>query len=306
MSQGLPIKKVLVLGHDGFIGRWVTERLRGDGGAREVIGRSYPGTDLTDRAQSAEIAGLSGPETAVVWLAAIKKQLGDTVDVFSQNMAIAANVCSALMEAPPARLVYFSSSAVYGEDVHNTCIDESTPVTPRTYYGIAKYATERLILKSLAGTPTEVVILRPPVIYGPGDMGDAYGPSGFVGAAVRGEPVTLWGDGSELREFLFVADAAEAVRRLTLGESEVGGPVTVLNLVQGRSWSFRDVLAQVERVAGRLEVDERPRSKEKVDNCFRATALRAALPGLQFTELGEGVARTFEAGSAQPEQASSP
>ncbi len=222
---------------------------------------------------------------------AIKRQAGDTLENYEKNVAMAANVSRLLDAKSAGRFIYFSSAAVYGEDVENTAITEMTPVEPTSYYGMAKYAAERLLLKA-AGTRTPLVLLRPATIYGPEEPGRPYGPMGFLRAAMAGETVTLWGDGEEKREFVFIDDACEAVAGL------IDHPFCgALNLVTGRSVSFRDVLAAIARIAPAPATDCRPRSKRKADHGFDAALLRATLPALKFTALEDALKASREAAS---------
>lgn len=253
----------------------------------EVVGLSPGRFDLTRSAE--DLKPFLNPETAVVMCSAIKRQAGDNLENYEKNVAMAANVSRQLEESPAGRFVYFSSAAVYGEDVENTAITEDTPVEPTSYYGMAKYASERLLLKA-AGARTPLLLLRPATIYGPEEPGRPYGPTGFLRAALAGEKVTLWGDGDEKREFVFIDDACEAVAGLL--DHPFCGP---LNLVTGRSVSFREVLAAVARIAPAPMTDSRPRSKRKVDHGFDNTLLRAALPSLKFTPLNDAMAASREA-----------
>ena len=77
----------------------------------------------------------------------IKKQYGDNIDLFKKNMAMIMNLCRVIEERPIKRFIYFSSVEVYGDDIENTDITELTPVNPSTYYGVAKYAGEKLFKK---------------------------------------------------------------------------------------------------------------------------------------------------------------
>lgn len=219
---------------------------------------------------------------------AIKRQAGDTLENYEKNVAMAANVSRLLAEAPAGRFIFFSSAAVYGEDVENTAITERTPVEPTSYYGMAKFASERLLSKA-AGDRTPVVLLRPATIYGPGEPGRPYGPMGFLRAALAREAVTLWGDGDEKREFVYVDDACEAAAGL-LAHPFAGA----LNLVTGRSLSFLDILAAVGRLAPAPATTSRPRSKRKADHNFDNARLLEVLPGLKFTTLDDALRSALE------------
>lgn len=286
------IHRVLILGHSGFIGSALYRLFQERSPEMEVVGRSYPEFDLTRPADILKLGGLLNTATAVIMCSAIKRQFGDSLDACSRNLAMVMNLARVLQDHQVARLIYFSSAAVYGEDAHNIGISEKTAVMPTSYYGIAKLASECILQKVFAtlNNPA-LVVIRPPLVYGPGDTGNTYGPSGFIRAAVHQQPITLWGDGSELREFIFLPDLLAIVCKLTFGPFH-----GVLNIASGRSYSFRTILDQVAALApAHLDIHSRPRTKAKVDNAFDNILLRRVFPDFAFTELSDGLKMTMQA-----------
>jgi UDP-glucose 4-epimerase len=284
------IKRIVLLGNTGFIGRHLEKVFKNSLSQAQVIGQSLPVLDLTKLEDAQKLADVFDIDTAVIMCAAIKRQFGDNLEVFDQNLNMASNVCRVLEKNPVKRFIFFSSSAVYGEDIHNTHITEETPVCPTSYYGLAKYTAERLYAKTIGSQKeSSLVVLRPPLIYGPGDLGKTYGPSGFIKAALNNEPVTLWGDGMELREFIFVEDIVRVVCGLL--DSDFNG---VVNVASGKSHTFQDVLKIVSDLVGEaLDIKSLARTKDKVDNAFDNTHFTCLMPGLRFTPLEEGMRETF-------------
>ena len=276
----------MILGHTGFIGRHIVECFQTCSPEAELVGVSFPPVDLCSREGAEQVAQLLTPDTVIVMCAAIKRQLGDNREVFRQNLRIVENVCETLRQRPVRKLVYFSSTAVYGEDIHNISISEETPVQPRGFYGIAKYASERLLWKVMSSLEqSSLVLLRPPLVYGIGDESKGYGPAGFLDKLLRNEEIVLWGDASELREFLYVKDIARIVYEMT--HSNFSG---VLNPVSGKSYSFRAVLDLLATITGRTpRVVQRERTKEKVDNVFSRALFIRTLPDFRFTALEDGL-----------------
>ncbi len=284
------IRRVVILGHTGFIGSHLVSSFQGQCPGIDVVGHSLPSMDLVEETEVASLSDLFDRQTAVVMCAAIKRQLGDNQEAFAQNVKIVANLCRLLQDYPVRRFIYFSSAAVYGEDVHNTNISEETPVCPTSYYGIAKYTSECL-LRKVAGEQgnNSLLIVRPPTVYGPGDQ-SSYSPSGFLRAAIRKEQVALWGDGSERREFVFVEDIAKLIYRLTFHEYS-----GVLNIASGQSYTFTDAIGVVSRlVPPGLRVDSRPRTKKKADQGFSNGVLKRLFPDFSFTRLEEGIRSTLQ------------
>ncbi len=284
------IRRIVVLGHTGFIGSHLVRTFTNTRRDIEIVGRSLPDIDLCVEKETESLGQSLDLGTAVIMCAAIKRQLGDSQQAFVQNVKMVANLCRLLQGHPVGRLLYFSSAAVYGEDVHNTNISKDTPVCPTSYYGIAKYTSECLLRKVIGEQgKSSLLILRPPTIYGPGDQ-SSYSPSGFLRAAVRQEKVTLWGDGSERREFIFVEDIVYLVHCLI--SHEYAG---VLNIASGQSYTFKDVIREVSRIVPfSLQVDSRPRTKRKADQGFHNGELKKLFPKFSFTALDEGIRLTFQ------------
>lgn len=282
------LRRIVILGHTGFIGSHLEERLRTNT-ALEVVGRSPPEVDLRVLTNALALRELLDERTALVLCSGVKPAVANDFDAFHANVAIAANVAKLIEASAVARILFFSSAAVYGEDAENTAITEATPVAPSSYYGIAKYASERLLYRSVHEPDDRLMIVRPATVFGPGDASRQYGPSAFVDAVLHGGTVTLWGDGSERREFVFVGDVVRIVERLL-----VDGGGGVVNIVTGESRSFSEILAAVSAAAGRAPaVVSRPRTRPKVDHGFIPVGLRERLPGSTFTPLAEAIARTI-------------
>jgi UDP-glucose 4-epimerase len=284
------ISRVVVLGHSGFIGQALTARLRADYPDLEVLGLSRAECELTDWGSvRTALYPIFDDSTAVVVCSGIKKQWGDSLDIFSKNLQMATNLCRLLEERPVRRLVFFSSAEVYGEELNELRITEATPVAPSSYYGTAKYASERLFAKLAGGGNLSLLVLRPPLVYGAGDTSRGYGPAGFVRCALDRESVTLWGDGSELRSLLFIDDLARFASRLTLDSCQ-----GVVNLA-GPSTSFTELLDLVSGlVPGGITSSSRPRTKGKTDNAYQTELLQRLIPGLSFTPLAEGLRLTLQ------------
>jgi len=283
-----PFSKIILLGHTGYIGRRLAVAFAKAAPGVPVIGRSVTDLDLTQASASSALEQMFDADAAVVICAAIKKQLGDTLEALSQNLAITAAICRALVARPVKRVLFFSSAAVYGEDVQHGTITEATPVEPTSFYGIGKFTAERLLMKTAGQQPnTSLLMLRPALVYGPDEPGYYYGPSGFLQKARAGAPITLWGDGTELREFLYIDDVVDVTTRLLFGAA-----TGVLNVVSGASYTYAAALDSIERMTDtRPATDSRARSKAKVDHQFDASALMQACPGFRFTPMEEGLRR---------------
>lgn len=287
-------RRILILGHSGFIGSRLESCFRAKLPNVEIVGRSFPDLDLTIEADVESLRDVFERDTVVIMCAAIKRQVGENLEAFSQNVKMIVNLCRLLEDRPVGRFIFFSSAAVYGEDVQNTNITEETPVCPTSFYGIAKYTCECLLRKTIQpGTGSELLVLRPATVYGADEPVKSYGPSGFVKAAFLGEPITLWGDGKEQREFVFVDDLIELTLHLAFHEWQ-----GTLNIVTGVSRSFLDAIAILSKFGVcSVRTTSRPRTKRHVDQRYSNRALTKLFPEFTFTDLEEGMRKILAAES---------
>lgn len=291
-SNNGDIRRILILGHTGFIGSHLQGFFHKRLPKIDVIGMSSSSVDLTKKNDALKLKGLFDLKTIVVMCAAIKRQFGDNLDYFSKNLKMIMNLCRVLCQHPVKRFIFLSSAAIYGEDVENKNITEATNVQPRSYYGMAKYISECLLNKVFDNQrKSSLLIMRPPLVYGPGEIEKTYGPGGFVKAAVNKEKITLWGDGQERREFIFLEDLLEITHRLTLHNCN-----GILNIVSGKNYTFREAIQIISHLGPfDIQVISRPRTKKKVDHQYSNAALMKILRDFYFTGLEEGIKKTIVA-----------
>lgn len=118
-------RKILILGHNGFIGSHLSSYLDRHA-SMEVVGRSLPSVDLTRQENCQQLSAHFDKDTVLIILAAVKRQFGDSLSVYMQNMEITRNIADLIEANPVQRVIYFSSAAVYGEETENLDISEET------------------------------------------------------------------------------------------------------------------------------------------------------------------------------------
>ncbi len=260
--------KALVTGVAGFIGSTLAERLCTDGA--DVVGidcfADYYARDVKERnltalrtqprfrfvestIQQADLGSLLADRTHVFHLAAqagVRKSWGRDFAVYTANNIEATQV---LLEAcagrPLERLVYASSSSVYGDAVAMPMREEALP-QPVSPYGVTKLAAEQLCHLYFANCGVPAVSLRYFTVYGPRQRPDM-GFHRFLRATLTGEAIAVFGDGEQTRDFTYVADAVAA----TVAAAVRGVPGRVYNVGGGSRVTLNHVLEVIGRVAGR-------------------------------------------------------
>lgn len=144
------------------------------------------------------------------------------------------------------RVVYASSSSVYGNAAQYPVTEESLPA-PHSPYGVTKLAAEHLCGLYAANYGLSVVSLRYFTVYGPRQRPDM-AIHRLIEAVIDDRPFTLYGDGSQIRDFTFVDDVVEA--NLRAGRADVA-PGTVVNVCAGGASSMSALIAAVGSAVGR-------------------------------------------------------
>ena len=280
----------IVIGSSGFIGSKVYASLKFDTN-NNVVGISSKQVDLSNTDDFKKLNSIVNIDSTIIMCAGVKKQLGDNIGIFEKNLIIINNFIRVILHVRPKKIIFFSSASVYGEDVlHINKIDENTLMDNRSYYGIGKHMSELLLSKACQEVKTELVILRPPLIYGDGDLSFGYGPTGFLRKALDRDEITMWGDGTELREFIYINDVVDIIKKLI--NSEFNG---VLNLVSGVSYNYLDILQILRDTLNLdLKVSSRIRSKEKVDQLFSNERVKNVTHDFCFTSLEFGIKLMYE------------
>jgi nucleoside-diphosphate-sugar epimerase len=305
--------KALVTGCAGFIGSHLSELLLRQGA--EVTGLDaftdyYPRplkeanlAALTPQPrfrfvatsiQDADLGSLLDGVTHVFHLAAqagVRKSWGKDFQHYTVNNIEATQ---RLLEACVGRrtlekFVYASTSSVYGDNAPIP-MREDMRLQPVSPYGVTKLAAEHLCMLYVVNHQVPATALRYFTVYGPRQRPDmAF--HRFLKAAHNGEPITLYGDGEQTRDFTFVLDAAEATAQA--GRSGVAG--RVYNIGGGSRVSVNHVLELIERLVGKsLTIHREGTQKGDMRDTFADTSLaQADLAFKPKTSLAEGLAAEY-------------
>jgi len=281
------MRKVVILGHSGFLGRALQAHLE-RAERFEVLGFSSAEVDLRRQEGTRALAGGVDRETVVVFASAITREKGDSLDTLIDNVAMAGHLSAFLEAHPPERCVCLSSDAVY--PMQDEAIREGTPVSPGgTFYAIAKYTAECVLRRSLEAKGIPLLVLRPTAVFGPGDTHNSYGPNLFIRSVIRENPIRLFGQGEERRDHLYVGDLVRIVARLI-----DTGAVGVLNVATGVSHSFAEVVEVLRHIVPfEFVVSYLPRKGPINHREFDISALRRAVGEFAFSSLEDAMCATF-------------
>jgi UDP-glucose 4-epimerase len=287
--------KAFVTGCAGFIGSTLTERLLADGAdvvgvdcftdyyPRPVKERNLSGALAHPRfrfiessIQDLDLTAELIDRTHIFHLAAqagVRKSWGRDFAIYSVNNIEATQLLLEAATSMPSleRLVYSSSSSVYGDRVAMPMREDALP-EPVSPYGVSKLAAEQLCYLYFANFRVPTVSLRYFTVYGPRQRPDMAFHK-FLRATITDEAITLYGDGDQTRDFTFISDAVNA----NVLAATRGVPGRVYNIGGGSRVSVNDVLAMIERVAGRRpRVNVDPAQKGDMRHTYADTSRAGA------------------------------
>ncbi len=200
----------------------------------------------------------------------------------------------ALSAVPPAHLLYISSDAVYADEANP--VTERSPIAPSTFHGMMHAARELMFRLEVS---TRFAALRPTLIFGAADPHNGYGPNRFRRQALKGEPITIFGEGDERRDHVAVEDVARLAVRIITHRS-----VGALNAVTGVSTSFAYIAQMVAANFGpSASVRPVPRPGPRphlVHRFFDITDCHRAFPDFHFERLADGLTRVHAESTGAP------
>jgi UDP-glucuronate 4-epimerase len=304
--------RALVTGGAGFIGSHLSERLLSQNAevvAIDCFTDYYP-REIKER-NLAKLRGAAGYRfveadlnavdldtlldgvTHVFHLAAqagVRKSWGRDFQTYTTlNIDATQRLLEACVGKPIERVVYASSSSVYGDEV-TMPMREDAMVQPVSPYGVTKLAAEHLCNLYHANHGVKTVSLRYFTVYGPRQRPDM-GFNRFFSAVLDGRPLVQYGDGLQTRDFTFIDDIVTA----TAAAAVRGVPGRVYNIGGGSRVSLRDVFEMIARVSGRpVQLDHQPAQKGDMRDTYADTSrARAYLAFQPSVDLETGLGAMF-------------
>ena len=270
------------MGAGGFVGRATADALTVGGVTVAALSRKDVNLLAADGATA--LAGHLTPSTTLIVTSALAPV--KNTPMLLDNLRMMHAVIEAVKARPVAHLIYISSDAVYADS--DEPMTEAAPAAPGSLHGVMHLVREVMLTNELAGIPQ--VFVRPTLIFGPGDPHNGYGPNRFMRLANAGQDITLFGEGEERRDHVFIDDVAEIVCRCVLHRA-----AGIVNAVSGRVTSFRDIAelaaARFEprvTVVGTARVGAMPHNGYRA---FDAGLLARRFPDFKPTTLASGLDR---------------
>lgn len=317
-GMNAPHINAIVTGCAGFIGAHLTERLLQDGWnvtGIDVIRpyyspdeklasldrfRFHPRFNLVESdLATAPLDQLFAERPLVFHLAAqpgVRGSFGETFDQYVHDNVIATQrLFEAAVAGGVPRVVYASSSSVYGNAAAYPCVEATTPTRPLSPYGVTKATCEHLA-QVYREQGLDAVGLRYFTVYGPSQRPDM-AMRRLCEAALGGPVFQLFGDGLQSRDFTHVNDAVEA----TILAGMVDRPAPVINIGGGQEATLLEVIETISSLAGPslvsggLSIERAPAQTGDVRRTGADTTLaRSSLGWEPKVVLGDGLLTELE------------
>ncbi len=300
--------RILVTGGAGFIGSHTVDALVARGGCEVAVlddlcsGKRdqinprvrFHHVDLRDPAAVRHAIAQERPEV-IFHLAAqmdVRRSVADPGFDAQVNVVGFLNLMEAGREAGLRRVIFASTGgAIYGEQQRFPC-GENHPLRPVSPYGIAKLATEKYLFFYRAQYGIDYLALRYANVYGPRQ--DPHGEAGvvaiFCGRILEGRPVTIFGDGEQSRDYVFVGDVARA--NLAALDRKVSG---AFNVGTGVETSVNRLYGALAAIAGTSRLPEYgpPRPGEQRRSVISSARAVRALRWRPAVALDDGLSQTL-------------
>ncbi len=305
--------RAVVTGCSGFIGSHLTETLLQGGWSILGIDSFAPTYNTVQRRRFVEnMSGASDFEfiegsvneidvrpyldgaDVVFHLAArpgVRASWADFAVASEANILATQRILDSLTSSPETKLVFASSSSVYGMAA-GFPTREDVALSPISPYGVTKAACEALVTAYSSQSGVNAASLRYFTVYGPRQRSDmAF--TKWIRAAFNGDPLYVYGDGTAIRDFTFVSDVVAAT--IAVAEADIEGH-EVFNVAGGSPANLIDTLALIEDLVGRqLVVEHIDRAKgEPLRTGGETTRLHEKTGWTANWSLHDGVAAQVE------------
>jgi len=270
-------KRILVTGGAGFIGSNLVRQLVLDGNSIIVLDNFISGykTNLSPYSEVQIIEGdvrdpgavekaMKGVDVVFHLAASVgnKRSIDNPLADASVNVLGTIQVLETACKFGVQKIVASSSAGIFGE-LKTIPIKEDHPVEPDSPYGCTKLCEEKLCLSYAKLYDLEAICLRYFNVYGPNQRFDAYGnviPI-FVFHSLQMEPLIIYGDGEQTRDFVHVSDVVQA----NIKAADTVGLSGAFNIASGKSITINQLVAIISKAnKGKTKVEHRPERKGDV------------------------------------------
>jgi UDP-glucose 4-epimerase len=226
--------RVIILGSGGFISSEVEKILELNN--TKYLGLKRENIDLLKETSSLKLKKIIKKNDIILFIAAIApaKNSHDLI----KNLIILKNVCNNIDYKKIRKIIYISSDAVYSDTKKK--ISEKSETIPTSIHGTMHLVRENY-LRNIYNK--KLCIVRPTLIYGSNDPHNSYGPNSFIRKYLNNENISLFGKGEELRDHVWVKDAANIIVNIIYNNF-----FGIINIATGKTISFYKIAKTINQL----------------------------------------------------------
>tara|TARA_Y200000002_G_C22678573_1_gene663091 strand:+ start:983 stop:1810 length:828 start_codon:yes stop_codon:yes gene_type:complete len=226
--------KTLILGKNGFIAKSFKNYVSNEKNNFKFISKKE--INLLKKADVKKINNYLNNYKKIIFISAIAP--AKNMDDLNANIIMISNFFNYVDFKKISHFMYISSDAVYS-DTKKT-ISESSETSPNSYHGQMHLIRENIIKNYL--NKNNICILRPTLIYGPGDTHNGYGPNLFKKLILNKEKIKLFGNGSEKRDHIHINDVITCIYKSN--SNSISG---TFNVTSGEVISFKEIAVKINK-----------------------------------------------------------
>ncbi len=298
--------KIFVTGGAGFIGSWVTKVLLNEGhevtvfdnlvtGHQDALDKraTFVKGDLADQEQTEK--ALVGHDAVIHMAGSIEvaESVADPIKYANNNVLNSVKLLEAMRKTNVKTIIFSSSATVYGEPNKLPITEDDQLGVASNPYGASKVATEFFCQTYFTQHQFNVILLRYFNPYGPGELHEpeTHAIPNFIKSAIAGQPVPLYWQGNQTRDFIYIEDLARA-HTAVLGQTGL----KIFNVGTEKGVKVKEVLDVLSEILGH-QVDVKDlgnRPGDVMANYASFTELHEATGWQPRVDLKEGLKRTVE------------
>jgi len=277
---------IIILGASGFVGSSLLNRFKNNK-PFNTVGFTSEDIDLTNRKDFSILDSLI-EKSIIVFTSSIMKDRDDSIDSLFKNIKMVLNLCDYIKNKKAKHIIYFSSAAIYGNC--ETTITEETQFNPIDFYAKSKIVGEELLKETCFEYNVSLTILRMGGIYGPNDTHTSPIQS-FIESIYKNEPIKLYGDGSDLRDFVYIEDFSLITNEIIT--KDITG---IYNIASGKSFSILEILLLLREITNKeIYIVYTKRTKPMINLVFDNSLFRKNFQNIELTNLKDGLIKTYKA-----------
>ena len=280
-------RSIFIFGASGFIGKYLADKFRSDS-SFQVHGYSSKSCNLLSLTEVKQALSVAEKNDAIIIASAITRPK-DSYKAMMKNFEMIENCCRAVQDRIIGHVTFLSTIDVYGIEIEkHQNINERFLANPDDYYSISKIGSEFMLKQTCSRIDIPLTILRLPGIYGPGD-GFKSTIGGMVKRAFTEKKIIVYGEGTDLRDYVYVNDVYEVAIKAIEDKKNV-----LVNMCTGNSRTIKDICLMIRdllpfnvEIEYGKPVDGGARRIEYLQ--FECEKVKREFPRLSVTELKAGI-----------------